>query len=447
MVGEQTPHPAAKPGPQEAKIAPDTVQFLRPRNTLLLFATAGLIAGVVTRDPGYLFFALGGIAALLVAFAEARGLLRGLTLRRQHHPRAFQNSALFVSLQLQADRPGSGELILVEDEFPPGNTSRIRRLVEYPMEEGSGALLAYKGTCDHRRGMYFLGPVRLEACDALGFFRREEVVECITRLLVYPEAVELTRARVLGDGVLPNAGLEMTGKSGAGEEFMGLREYRPGDPMRRVHWKSSARHGELLVKELRQEITTLVTFFLDLGRLGLVGVGDQTSMEYGTKCCASLAKRAHALGHQMQLFAIGRKVEHLPPGSGMSHLLSLLDRLTFLKAEGDSGFLAVAADLAGFLPRGSTAVLIQGATTIDSDAARRLVGRLAVRRILPIFVVIDDRAFIKIFREQEDSHAQALPLEETVTLLQLAGARVHLVGKDRSMEQALLQALDREVPL
>lgn len=424
-------------------IAPDTVQFLRPRNTLLFFATAGLVAGVLTRDPGFLFFAAAGLAALVVAFAEAKGLLDGLTVRRRHHPRAFQNSSLAVSLEVGVGRGAHGELVLVEDEFPPGSTSRIRRLVEYPLEDGGGVELTYRGGCDHRRGMYFLGPVRLEAFDALGFFRREEAVECITRLLVYPEAVDLTRAGLLGEGVLPNAGLEMTGQSGAGEEFMGLREYRNGDPMRRVHWRSSAHHGELLVKELRQEVTTLVTFFLDLGRMGLVGVGDQTSMEYGTKCCASLAKRAHSLGHQMQLFAIGKKVEHLPPGSGTGQLLSLLDRLTFLKAEGDSGFLAVAADLAGLLPRGSTAVLIQGATTIDGEAARRLVSRLVARRILPIFVVIDDRAFIKIFREQEDSHARALPLEDTVELLRLAGARVHLVGKDRNMEQALLQGLDR----
>lgn len=425
-------------------MTPDTLQILRPRNTLLFFATLSMVMGVFLHHPGFLMLAVGGIVAVVMAYLGAYRSLENLEVRRHHHPRAFQNSPVTVSLSIGEGKGTRGELVLVEDEFPPGNTSRIRRLVEYPLGEGRGVEIAFQGNCDHRRGMYILGPVRMETHDSLGFFRREVVVECFTKLLVYPEAVDLTGMNLLGEGTLPNAGLEMTRRPGAGEEFMGLRPYRPGDPIRRVHWKSSAHHGSLLVKEFREEVTTLVSLFLDVGRMGLVGVGDQTSVEYGTKCCASVARRASALGHRMQLFTVGKSVDHLPPGAGTGHLLSILDRLAYIRPEGDSGFLAVVGDLAATLPRGSTAVLILGATTIDGDTAHGVLARLMARGVLPIFILIDDRAFIKIFREQEIRHAEAMSLEETARTLRLAGARVHVVGKARSMKQALLQGLERE---
>lgn len=425
-------------------MAPESPQFLRPLNTLLLLATVSTVLAIFLRHPGFALLAVGGIAAIVYTYAEAARSLSNLDVRRHHHPRAFQGSTVNVSLTIGEGRKTRGELVMVEDEFPPGNTHRIRRLVEYPLGGGRGIELAYQGSCDHRRGMYILGPVRMQTHDSMGFWRREVIIECFTRLLVYPEAVDLHSMELLGEGTLPNAGLEMTRRAGAGEEFLGLRAYRPGDPLRRIHWKTSARHRELLVKEFREEIVTLVSIFLDIGRMGLVGVGDQTSVEYGTKCCASIARHSTSLGHRSQLFTVGATVDHLPPGSGTSHLLSLLDRLAYLKPEGDSGFLAVVGDLAGTLPRGSTAVMILGAATIDASAAHAVLARLLSRGVLPIFVLIDDRAFIKIFREQEERHSQAMSMEETVRTLRLAGARVHVIGKARSMSQALLQGLERE---
>jgi uncharacterized protein (DUF58 family) len=419
-------------------------QFFKPRNTLLLLGTLSIMVGIFLRNPLLLQISAASFSAVALSFFQAFRTLRNVEVARSHHGRAFQGSEVAVSLRLHATEGTDSELVVVEDDFSPASAGRVRRLLENPLRRDDIIEINYFGSCDHRRGLYLIGPVKLRSQDAFGFFSREVTVDCLTRLVVYPLAVDLQHAKLLGEGILPHVGLEVKPRAGVSEEFLGVREYRHGDPPRFIHWKSTARHGRFMVKEFEEEITTLTTFFLDLGRLGLVGIGDQTSVEYGIRCCASLSKRATELGHQIQFFGIGKDIEHVPPGAGTFHLLTILDRLAFLKPEGESGFAAVVKDLVKNLPRGSTAVLLTGATTVHLETMSATVSLLVDRMVLPIFVLIDDRAFIKIYREQESRHVEALPLEEVAKQLQLLGARVHIIRRAKSMEQALLQGLERE---
>ncbi|MBI1293064.1 DUF58 domain-containing protein [bacterium] len=419
-----------------------TIHFLKPRNVLVFVATVGLFIGLATGNAALLSLAAMAITALIVGFIEARQMLEHVEVRRTHLPRAFQGSSVGVELTLSTSSDRTPELIMVEDEFPPGTPSRFRHLLDRPLHRDRPMQISYLGRCDHRRGLYLLGPTRLQGADAFGLFPNELLVPSITELVVYPTTIDLREMGLLGDGVQNHVGLEMSSRVGQGEEFIGVREYRPGDAQRLIHWRSTARHGRPMVKEFQEEVTTLVSIFLDMGRLGLTGVGDQTSFEYGVRVAASIARRGTNLGHRLEFFGVGQKVEHLPPGQGELHLLTLLDRLAFLKAEGESGFAAVFRDLSAVLPRGGTTVAIMSATTVSFDELSATVDSLLARRILPIFVLIDDRGFIKLFAEQEMAHVKARSLDETARLLRVMGARVHLIRRGKDPEAAIAAALD-----
>ncbi len=421
--------------------------FLRPRNLLVFIFSFSLVALILLREPLFLFLVVTCLAAVLLSLKEATGLLSHIKINRTHHPRVFQDNRLNVKVLIEGTENRAPELLLVEDYFSPATVSKIRRLIESPLKKGKVVEFHYQGMCSHRRGLYTIGPVRLQAFDSFGFFSRELYVEEFTDLLVYPQAVDLQQNNLLGEGTLFHVGLESHPKTGYSEEFQGIREYQQGDSPRLIHWKSTARHNQFMVKEFIDVYTTEVIFFLDLGRLGLVGIGDQTSVEYGIKCCASLSKRAVERGHAVGLCAIGKKVEYLPPRTGVSHLLAILDRLAFVKPEGDTAFVQTVTDMAREIPRGSTAVLLMGATTIDLDPTAVLIQHFIDRRILPVMILIDDRAFIKIFREQEDRHFEALSLDEIATKLKMMGAQVHVVGRASSMTEALTQGLEREYTL
>lgn len=419
-------------------------RLLSERNTLLFLGAFTLVLGIQLSNPILIQIAITCFAAVTVALVQTISVLNDVNGEREHPARAFQGSKLVVSLRIFGTEGPAAELVCVEEDFPVSSAGKVRRLIEFPLRKGRVAQIRYMGSCVHRRGAYVLGPVKLETCDAFGFFRKEMILEVFSSLTVYPVAVDLHKTRLLGEGVLTHAGLEIKPRTGVSEEFYGIREYRHGDPPRLIDWKSTARQNRLMVKEFEEEITTLVTFFLDLSKLGLSGIGDQTSVEYSIRCCASLARRAVDLGHRIQYFGVASKIDHVAPGMGIDHLLTILDRLAFARPEGKYKFPVIVHDFAPQLPAGSTAVMLVGASTLDPETIEPPLSVLIFRKILPIFVLVDDRAFIKLYRDQEMRHHQGVPLDEMAHYLQSRGARVHVLRREDKMERALLRCLEEE---
>jgi uncharacterized protein (DUF58 family) len=418
-----------------------TYQLLKPRNTLVFCATTCLMVGIVARNPQLM--ALGGLAlgAILVAFWEARRLLSSVSVERTHHGRAFEGGPLEVSLRIASPDRSAPELLHMEDRFPPGNTSTISTLLPDPPHGNQAVDFHYQGSCDHRRGLYLLGPVSLRATDSLGLFTREATLEHMTELIVFPLSVELHRQGLLAEGVRRHVGMETSRRAGHGEEFLGLRDFQSGDPLSRIHWLSTARHGRLMTREFQENLTTLVTLALDLSKLGLAGLGDQTSVEYLIKATASLAREANELTHSFQFYGFGQAVHHLPPGSGTGHLLTLLDRLAFVRADGDRSLGAELIPMVPTLPRGSTLVALQSATAVRVEEWMQGLAIASARRIRVILVLVDDRGFLKLFREQEIQHFRSAPLEEVSEVLRLQGAVVRIIRRGKNVPQALIDSL------
>src|SRR5919107_1924220 len=117
-----------------------------------------------------------------------------------------------------------------------------------------------------RRGVYELGPAEVRLVDPFGLLTFARRFEERTEVVVYPGVHELRGFPLLGGNV--EAGTRGT-RGRRGEEFANLREYRRGDDMRHIHWKSLAHTGELFVKEFSVQAPRRHTVALDLRREGL----------------------------------------------------------------------------------------------------------------------------------------------------------------------------------
>src|SRR5919107_2285011 len=117
-----------------------------------------------------------------------------------------------------------------------------------------------------RRGVYELGPAEIRLVDPFGLLAFARRFEERTEVVVYPKVHELRGFPLLGGNV--EAGTRGT-RGRRGEEFANLREYRRGDDMRHIHWKSLAHTGELFVKEFSVQAPRRHTVALDLRREGL----------------------------------------------------------------------------------------------------------------------------------------------------------------------------------
>jgi uncharacterized protein (DUF58 family) len=402
---------------------------LRPRNVLIFLSSFCLLVGLQTGNAGLWTLGVASAVFMLSGALSVPLLFRHVEVRRVHDARAFQGDELPVELRLRNDSPSGSFLVEIVETFPPASPEFIRSLFADRWGRGREVVIRYRKECHRHRGVYILGPARIVSSDPLGLFERETLIPVFTTLHVYPQAPELMTFDVLGEGTRPHTGVETVRHPGRSEEFVGLREYRHGDPPRRIHWPTSAHHGRLLVKEFQDERTTEVSIVLDLGRLGLTGLGEQTTAEYAIMCAASVARKAHEKSHAFQLFAIGKEITHVPVGGGLQQLLTVLDRLIFLKAEGGRNFAEETTRLRSWFRRGSTVILIFSATTLNLDRMAPLLEDLVWSRIRVIVILINDRTFPKLYREQEKQHLAAAALEEAVTQLRLLGARVHVVER------------------
>jgi uncharacterized protein (DUF58 family) len=88
-------------------------------------------------------------------------------------------------------------------------------------------------------------------------------------------------------------------RPGSGTDLLGTREYRRGDPLRHIHWRSSARRDLLVVKEFEEERNPGLALVLDTSRE--LGEGRDTTLEYSIKLAATLARYATAMGRPFRL--------------------------------------------------------------------------------------------------------------------------------------------------
>ncbi|MBN1152760.1 MAG: DUF58 domain-containing protein [Dehalococcoidia bacterium] len=183
-------------------------------------------------------------------------------------------------------------------------------------------------TPEHR-GYYTLSPIALTAGDILGLYPRMMEAGNYEHVSVYPRIypvrrIPLQRADASGD---------LTGRLSLQEDptrMRGIREYQPRDGMRRVHWKASAHHGQLMVKQYEPSALSQVSVALDAD--SFEGFTDDESYELAVSAVASIA--CHCVEHQMQVafFSNARLCSaggqaRLAPGSGDTHLIALLGLL------------------------------------------------------------------------------------------------------------------------
>lgn len=176
-----------------------------------------------------------------------------------------------------------------------------------------------------RRGVHPGAPVTLSTRFPLGLFRFERRSEAPRRILVYPQTRPVDPAALaLADG----AGMGAGGRPGRGDELFRLRDYEAGDPVHHIHWKTTAKVGRLIVRDLGDAREDRLT----LSYWPAVAAGAPPSFERVVVATASIARHLVESGTSFRFIA--PEIE-LPARSGREHLRAVL------------GHLAVACPLEG----------------------------------------------------------------------------------------------------
>jgi uncharacterized protein (DUF58 family) len=261
---------------------------LTTRGLCLLSAGAVLAAGALLlgqRDllrAGVFLLVLPLVAVAVVARTRYR-----LACTRVLEPRRVEAGATAtVRLHLEnVSRLPSG-VLLMEDTLPYALGGRPRFVLDKVEPQGSRDI-SYP-VSSPVRGRYTVGPLAVRLTDPFGLCELQRSFASSDELVVTPVVVPLPSVRLGGDWA---AGGEASARSvsASGSDDIATREYRHGDDLRRVHWRSTARTGDLMVRREEQPFQSRATLLLD-GRSGAHrGDGLTSSFEWSVSAAASAA--------------------------------------------------------------------------------------------------------------------------------------------------------------
>ena len=158
----------------------------------------------------------------------------------------------------------------------------------------------------------------------------------VSELAVYPAgAVRSSGSWLRGAAAQGWRGTASALTRGDGDDFYGVREYQPGDELRRVHWRTTARTGKLAVTEYAQGVTLDVTLALDLSQAAYAGTGDGdgSALEYAVTLAATLADDLLRHGHTVRLLTAGLGAEAAARRIGPEEMPRLLETLARVQAD------------------------------------------------------------------------------------------------------------------
>lgn len=179
------------------------------------------------------------------------------------------------------------------------------------------------------RGHYRIGPLVARVQDPFGFYLVEERFEAETlSIMPRPERIRgaLLRPRHLGPwpGIIPARTL------GPGTEFYSLRDYAAGDDPKRINWKTSAKHGRLIVNEMEAERVTDVMIVLDTD-VSYYEAGEPELFERGVRAAASMASLLLRQGNRVGMVLQGEERGAVSPRFGKRHERNILFLLAAAK--------------------------------------------------------------------------------------------------------------------
>jgi uncharacterized protein (DUF58 family) len=317
---------------------------------------------------------------------------------------------------------------IFEEHFEISNTSRLPKLwlevsneSNIPNATGSRVLTFLRGkqkriytarTWLVNRGGFVLGPTTLTSGDPFGIFRVSRQFPANSSLVVVPLLFRVDEF-ISPPGLLPGGKAIRRKSVDVTPHASGVREYNPGDPMKRIHWPTSIRRDQLMVKEFEQDPQSEVWLFLDthqgvhfskpapeadshpvddllLLRRRQVKL-QPSSLEYSVSITASLAhyfiEQRRAVG---LVTASYRTYKIIPAERSERQEAKILEELSFLQAESSFTLPSLVTAQMGQLPQGSSAILV---TPMVWPELLLAVDSLQRRNLRPVVVLLMTESF------------------------------------------------------
>jgi uncharacterized protein (DUF58 family) len=331
---------------------------------------------------------------------------------------------------------------MLQDRVPYVLGPRPRFILDR-VEAGGHREVSYRVRSD-LRGRYPLGPLQLRLSDPFGMCELTRSFSAVDILTVVPRVEPLPAVRLAGEATGYGDGRQRS-LALAGEDDVIPRGYRHGDDLRRIHWRSTARYGELMVRREEQPQKARCTVLLDTRDLAHPGTGPDSAFEWAVAGAASIAVHLLERGFSVRLLTDTGSSVPGPDGAGSfaggtesaDAAGLLLDTLAVVEHSEEDG-LSAAYDM---LRGGNEGLLVAFFGDLDEEQAA-VAGRMRRRSGAAIAFVLDGDAWTRGPGGIRFTGGQ-VPVAERLRLLRRAGWTALSVAPGDALADLWRAAADR----
>ena len=328
----------------------------RNHSLLLVLVAFGTLATLAAISGYWVFYRAAYVLGFLVplCFAWARAHTRGLEVTVERASDRLQvGQEAEARIRLKSRSMWTKLWLEVEDETDMPGT-QARTVVTLPAKGNRNWKVSMR--C-RRRGVYSAGPVRITTGDPFGLFKRTRSYGDKSPLIVLPQPEELPyfwapAAQLPGEGVVRKRTHYVTPNAAS------IREYYPGDSYNRIHWRTTARLGRLMVKTFEMDPTSNIWLLLDLDGSVQQGSEDESTEEYGVRIAASLAYHFLNANRMLGLMMLGKETVILDPARGGQQYTRILESLAVAVAAGGTPLAQVLQEEGRRFGRHTTLIVI-----------------------------------------------------------------------------------------
>jgi len=218
---------------------------------------------------------------------------------------------------------------VTEQNLPPLPPSLMKPLKVKNDRANNKASISVKMTLEPlRRGYVHLTDMIIARPDPFGLVKAPYTINVSDSLLVLPKRYPVGEISLSGSRKYQRGGVNLAMSVGDSEEFVSLREYRPGDPLRHIHWKSWAKIGKPIVKEFQDEFFVRHALILDTFTEQATGEIFETAVSVAASFAC--APRSHEV--LLDLMFAGTQAYCFTSGRGLANTDKLLEILACVKA-------------------------------------------------------------------------------------------------------------------
>ena len=298
--------------------------------------------------------------------------------RRIQPMRSIGDEDVEVTLTVTNKSPRPIESVQLEDNVPDelevkSGTSRLT----LSLRPGEIASFSYN-LSNPKRGTHELGPTQVAFTDNLKLRSVIARLSNVDQFLVLPKIEKLGTIDLKGRRVGPWPGLVPSRRMGIGTEFFEISPYVPGDDLRRVNWKASARAGELVTNEFEGEQVVDILVVLDCSEDIMSDLFDYDALEFQVEFAASLCSQLIMQGNRVGLSIYGAVRTWVDLAFGKRQLLKLLDSLAVVKPGAATLPIkyVVESVIASILPARSVVLLI---SPMIDDAVPEMITNITLK--------------------------------------------------------------------